>query len=62
VTADGAPRAGRREWTGLALIALPCLLYSMKLTELELAAGAHGPIGARTTVDKALLEVGSRAP
>jgi DHA2 family multidrug resistance protein-like MFS transporter len=32
-----APRAGRREWMGLAVIALPCLLYSMDLTVLELA-------------------------
>ena len=31
-------RAGRREWTGLAVIALPCLLYSMDLTVLYLAA------------------------
>ncbi len=22
------PRAGRREWIGLAVLALPCLLYS----------------------------------
>jgi len=35
---DGAPeRAGRREWLGLAVIALPCLLYSMDLTVLNLA-------------------------
>ena len=33
----GAPRAGRREWIGLAVIALPCLLYSMDLTVLFLA-------------------------
>ena len=32
-----APRAGRREWLGLAVIALPCLLYSMDLTVLNLA-------------------------
>jgi DHA2 family multidrug resistance protein-like MFS transporter len=32
----GAP-AGRREWIGLGVIALPCLLYSMDLTVLELA-------------------------
>jgi DHA2 family multidrug resistance protein-like MFS transporter len=32
-----APRAGRREWVGLAVIALPCLLYSMDLTVLFLA-------------------------
>ena len=32
-----SPRAGRREWIGLAVIALPCLLYSMDLTVLNLA-------------------------
>src|SRR5947207_1754713 len=32
-----ATRAGRREWIGLAVIALPCLLYSMDLTVLNLA-------------------------
>ena len=32
-----APRAGRREWIGLAVLALPCLLYSMDLTVLHLA-------------------------
>ena len=31
------PRAGRREWVGLAVIALPCMLYSMDLTVLYLA-------------------------
>ena len=31
------PRAGRREWIGLAVLALPCLLYSMDLTVLHLA-------------------------
>ncbi|QDZ03113.1 MFS transporter [Nitratireductor mangrovi] len=30
-------RAGMREWVGLAVIALPCLLYSMDLTVLNLA-------------------------
>jgi MFS transporter, DHA2 family, multidrug resistance protein len=30
-------RAGRREWIGLAVIALPCVLYSMDLTVLYLA-------------------------
>jgi DHA2 family multidrug resistance protein-like MFS transporter len=34
---DEVPKAGRREWIGLAVIALPCLLYSMDLTVLELA-------------------------
>jgi DHA2 family multidrug resistance protein-like MFS transporter len=32
-----APKATRREWIGLAVIALPCLLYSMDLTVLNLA-------------------------
>src|SRR5262245_22130163 len=35
-----APKAGRREWLGLAVIALPCLLYSMDLTVLHLAVPA----------------------
>lgn len=34
---DIPPKAGRREWWGLAVIALPCLLYSMDLTVLNLA-------------------------
>ncbi|MGH8668720.1 MAG: MFS transporter, partial [Burkholderiales bacterium] len=33
-------KAGRREWTGLAVIALPCMLYSMDLTVLNLAVPA----------------------
>src|SRR6478672_8320735 len=37
VTASAVPRAGRREWIGLAVIALPCMLYSMDLTVLDLA-------------------------
>jgi MFS transporter, DHA2 family, multidrug resistance protein len=32
-----ATRAGRREWIGLVVLALPCLLYSMDLTVLDLA-------------------------
>jgi DHA2 family multidrug resistance protein-like MFS transporter len=39
-TAVNAPKAGRREWIGLAVIALPCLLYSMDLTVLHLAVPA----------------------
>ncbi|MFN4276536.1 MAG: MFS transporter [Ferrovibrio sp.] len=31
------PQATRREWVGLAVLALPCLLYSMDLTVLNLA-------------------------
>jgi MFS transporter, DHA2 family, multidrug resistance protein len=34
------PKAGRREWIGLAVIALPCMLYSMDLTVLNLAVPA----------------------
>jgi DHA2 family multidrug resistance protein-like MFS transporter len=38
MTHHGVPaRAGRREWIGLAVIALPCVLYSMDLTVLYLA-------------------------
>ncbi len=32
-----APKATRREWIGLAVIALPCMLYAMDLTVLNLA-------------------------
>src|SRR5690606_40606977 len=31
------PKATRREWIGLAVIAVPCLLYSMDLNVLNLA-------------------------
>ena len=37
MTIAESPKAGRREWIGLAVIALPCLLYSMDLTVLYLA-------------------------
>ncbi len=30
-------KATRRDWIGLAIIALPCLLYSLDLTVLNLA-------------------------
>lgn len=30
-------KATRREWMGLAVLTLPCLLYSMDLTVLNLA-------------------------
>lgn len=33
----GEPKATRREWIGLAVIALPCVLYAMDLTVLNLA-------------------------
>jgi DHA2 family multidrug resistance protein-like MFS transporter len=35
--ADETPRAGRREWIGLAVLALGTMLYSMDLTVLHLA-------------------------
>jgi DHA2 family multidrug resistance protein-like MFS transporter len=35
--ANQAPLAGRREWIGLAVLALACLLYAMDLTVLHLA-------------------------
>jgi MFS transporter, DHA2 family, multidrug resistance protein len=37
VAASSGPRATRREWAGLAVLALPCLLYAMDLTVLNLA-------------------------
>ncbi len=37
IRAGVTQKAGRREWIGLAVIALPCLLYSMDLTVLHLA-------------------------
>jgi DHA2 family multidrug resistance protein-like MFS transporter len=36
-TTPTGPRATRREWIGLLILALPCLLYSMDLTVLHLA-------------------------
>ena len=40
MTDTSPPKAGRREWIGLAVIALPCLLYAMDLTVLNLAIPA----------------------
>jgi DHA2 family multidrug resistance protein-like MFS transporter len=37
VATNPAPRAGRREWVGLSVLALACLLYAMDLTVLHLA-------------------------
>ena len=34
---DAPPRAGRKEWIGLAVLTLACLLYVMDLTVLHLA-------------------------
>jgi len=37
MNAPAAARAGRREWIGLAVLALACVLYAMDLTVLHLA-------------------------
>ncbi len=37
MTVAASRQAGRREWTGLAVLSLPCLLYAMDLTVLNLA-------------------------
>jgi DHA2 family multidrug resistance protein-like MFS transporter len=37
VNAVVPPRAGRREWIGLAVLALACVVYAMDLTVLHLA-------------------------
>jgi MFS transporter, DHA2 family, multidrug resistance protein len=37
VTAVEPPKAGRREWIGLAVLALACVVYAMDLTVLHLA-------------------------
>jgi MFS transporter, DHA2 family, multidrug resistance protein len=37
ITTQRAGRATRREWIGLAIIALPCIVYAMDLTVLNLA-------------------------
>lgn len=36
-TIDESGKATSREWLGLAVIALPCMLYSMDLTVLNIA-------------------------
>jgi hypothetical protein len=41
------PRAGRREWIGLGVIALPCPLYSMDLTVLYLAVPSRRLAGKK---------------
>jgi DHA2 family multidrug resistance protein-like MFS transporter len=40
MTEAATPRATAREWIGLGVIALPCLLYAMDLTVLNLAVPA----------------------
>ncbi|HET6751654.1 MAG TPA: MFS transporter [Actinomycetes bacterium] len=40
MTTEAIPKAGRREWIGLAVLTLACLLYVMDLTVLHLAVPA----------------------
>jgi MFS transporter, DHA2 family, multidrug resistance protein len=40
IAATTTPKAGRREWVGLGVLALACLLYVMDLTVLHLAVPA----------------------
>ena len=40
MTTTAPPKATRREWIGLAVLALACLLYVMDLTVLHLAVPA----------------------
>jgi DHA2 family multidrug resistance protein-like MFS transporter len=40
MTTSDTPRAGRREWIGLTVLSLACLLYVMDLTVLHLAVPA----------------------
>jgi MFS transporter, DHA2 family, multidrug resistance protein len=40
VNGPAPPKAGRREWIGLAVLALPCIVYAMDLTVLNLALPA----------------------
>jgi hypothetical protein len=48
VTAIKAPpRAGRREWIGLAVLSLACVLYVMDLTVLYLALPPSAPTWSR---------------
>lgn len=51
MTGGSGPRAGRREWTGLALIAFPSVLHSMDPTALNLAvpvlSAELGPTSSR---------------
>ena len=40
MTTIAAPRAGRKEWIGLAVLALPTLLVAMDMTVLHLTVPA----------------------
>ena len=59
-----AARATRREWIGLAVIALPCMLYSMDLTVLNLAVPQLSadlkPSAARAPLDRRYLRLSGR--
>jgi DHA2 family multidrug resistance protein-like MFS transporter len=49
-----ARRAGRREWAGLAVLTLPCLLYAMDLTVLNLAIPYVSAAAGRDTLGGAV--------
>ena len=57
-------QAGRREWVGLAVLTLPCLLYAMDLTVLNLAVPAISQEPAaerrRAAVDRGHLRLRAR--
>jgi len=59
-TASGIPRATRREWIGLGVIALPCLLYSATAippgVPQEAASAARGTLGGALAVAERLPE------
>ena len=54
--AHAGPKASRRDWIGLAVIAIPCLIYSMDLTVLYLAVpqitADLKPSSSRAAVDR----------
>ena len=50
MTTANLPRAGRREWIGLGVLALPCVLYAMDLTVLNLAVPSLSAQLAPTSV------------
>ena len=47
----GAPsRAGRREWIGLAVLALACVLYAMDLTVLHMATAISAAVATGAAI------------
>ena len=53
-----APRAGRREWVGLAVLALPTLLLSLDLSVLYLALPSlSADLGASATQQLWIIDI-----